>query len=381
MTFLKSGIFVAALFPFAALAEPPATPTPEATKVEAKLKPFARIETYTVLVDSRSGATPMFIISDLRLGVRYTEGIAHGQTTWKLKRPDGKIDFDVRDGFVGVTLPVGFTADFGRVRPKVVDDFGAWGRNGNSYGSMNAVHLGQTIKLPDAETEIHAYYGGDVQLFNGAANWKTAAHHGYAGEKPVKGEKAFVITAKATAMDSIKVAVSYAAESKSVLKVDGTDNTPGLVADMSQLSFSAGYDKDGIAGGLWYNKLNLEKPQSYTAGSKVDTIKTSSITNAEATDASVVGLGASVESTVFGLKDLLQTDDKLAFGGSYEMYGFKEDKNNYNNLTLSAGYLVGKLDFELNLIQVNAKEKNFDDAKGKKADSVTAFVLSSTMEL
>jgi hypothetical protein len=171
--------------------------------------------------------------------------------------------------------------------------------------------------------------------------------------------------------------------------VDDTSKVlSGQVRSIGHLEASLGYDMDGIGGGLIYQQFTAGdiKKATRSAGGKLKT----SETVAKGTDTfTLLGVGMNGDSTLFGVKDLVQTGDKISYALSWSMMSWKnseakgKEKDSYtdkdtNQLVAAVGYKVGGMTTELNFEQKMTKGKVLLNSKGEENKSKSASKMYVT---
>ncbi|WP_186645863.1 hypothetical protein [Fluviispira vulneris] len=216
------------------------------------------------------------------------------------------------------------------------------------------------------------------------------------------GSRAFAgqIGVNANAGDGVVEARAfYSMQANAVTKTSATVSS-NEAADLSNVEASLGYNYKGgmLKGGLWAQSFSVGRTQTANG-----TITSNSITYVDgATDdsftATVVGLGVTGTSDLFGLNNLITSGDKLTYGLGYQMVqghnftnsgassvgvtAFTNQVSALNFYNIAAGYAQGAYSLELNYVGVNSDRPIYADKDGSlNKDSAYLIYLVATIVL
>lgn len=358
------------------------------------------------LMDSRRSTTPDYSLSIPQLNVKVSEGIAKGQLDLRFtgndgSGSDGKEDkyhnnVLIRKAEAGIDLPSKTGFRVGRVRP---GNPAVWGADITTtldgYGGMDGLMLKQEIPLGEGgKIKVAATLGNNLVV----PSSKLARSDVYGEDTgfypSFKKDKAMVASLDLE-LSGVKAGFYYGAEKNQVKKNEAAkiETTPTAAdptkfetksipakktfADVTHLEASLGYDMDGIGAGVAYQLITTAKESEGSIDGKGKVIRTTTVTDKKKKE-SILSLGMNGDSTLFGVKDLVQTGDKLTYALSYAVSatragGEKEADKDKNEVGLSFGYGVGAYNIDFNYAYTFSKAKQFTDKDESKADAKKNF--------
>lgn len=381
-------------------------------EIKPTVTPYGIIQNYFHLMDSSRqnvlDSSPMVV----RIGFKANYGLAIGQiemqatangcdarytkttddagTVTEANNCVDKNQINVRRSDVGLAIKTDggltITPSFGRVRP---GDIGGWGvdvtNTTDGFGSMDGFQLAVKVDLGEGNSvDLGANYGNSVLDVANLANVQLHSGASFARDQSGDNSRGYVLSAKAS-ISGVKAAFFYGGEGNHMVGKVGSANgfaQPKTVADFSRWEAALGYDMGAISAGLtaWQYSWGKEKAVDANENGK---IKVGAETGKKASNVLNYGLGMNGDSTLFGVQDLLQKDDKLTYGLSFikttEDSGVDgADKVNGTQIAVGAGYALGGLQIELNFANWSSSEKVYSNKKGdEKVKSMSAMYLSS----
>lgn len=432
--------------PAAETAKPAADASPLAVLTKA-VTPYGLLGAAIHVVDSAKSNPLNNESLYARFGLKVKEGIAVGQleldpaTTPVEGKPRGLIG--VRHANLGLDLATGTKILFGRYRLGGADGFGADKTYvPDQFSSMDGVALSQKFEFGEGVNltaglavsngmlnigQTEGVYGTDGGgRFNrrksdgSLAPVVAGASNRVFQEKSFKDDRAVVVSLKGEVrgvafaayhgFESNQLVRSEVAAKSEFVPSEADKNVPELketaavakgVADATHTEVSLGYNGiEGISFGGWYTLMTQGKIKSVTKeeGGAIETTSDGQVSY-ERTN---LGVGVMGDSTLFGVKDLLQSGDKLIYSASYAQTNWavggsgadaveadfaqtlKDAAKDSSTVqyVVAGGYKVGGLSLELNLAQEVAEGKIFANSKGEagKTDTQTNVYLATYYE-
>ncbi|MCA2959724.1 MAG: hypothetical protein IOD12_05690 [Silvanigrellales bacterium] len=396
--------------PEASAAAPAPAAAPAAAPVNKSIVPYGVLVGYANLTDSSRANAPDFFQYITRFGLKVSEGVAKAQFELNVngngaQKSDAKdsTSYDtvtIRRADVGLDLPSKTGVRFGRYRlgnPEVwgmdatysVDGFG--GSDGVlvtqgidiSEGNSITLKAGVANALSVPSSENYAYgassptWNSDSKAILGAIDAKFAGvsagvYFGIDGKQKVSKESAAVVDdTKTTTVNEAKAAVL-------------ANYRPA-----THIEAALGYNLDGIGGGVAFQQITLGEVKSYAnEGGKLKDGKTvetfgkgddvqpgkNKVTN------TLISVGVNGDSSLFGLTGIVQTGDKLVYGGSValkstrnsEAKGAAKDAEKDADITqfvVGGGYNAGGFTLELDVAYESTKAKSYSNSKGEAGKS------------
>jgi hypothetical protein len=350
------------------------------------------------LMDSRRSTTPDYALSIPQLNVKISEGIVKGQMDLRFTGNNTEDDkynnrVVIRKAEAGLDLPSKTGFRVGRVRP---GNPAIWGADITTtldgYGGMDGLMLKQEVPLGEGgKIKLAATLGNNLVV--PSSKLARSDYYGY-DQASFKKDKAMVASLDLE-LSGVKAGFYYGAEKNQVKANDPAkvETTPTAAdptkfetksipakktfADVTHLEASLGYDMDGIGAGVAYQLITTAKESEGSIDGKGKVIRTTTVTDKKKKE-SILSLGMNGDSTLFGVKDLVQTGDKLTYALSYAVSakragGEKEADNDKNEVGLSFGYGAGAYNVDLNYAYTFSKAKQFTDKDESKAGAKKNF--------
>jgi hypothetical protein len=381
----------------AAPAAEAAAPATSAGGPELKLTPTARAQVFSTLSDTAKNGF-MFDVYDARLGVNGEYGV--GKFKLDIRFPGNKTDSEawLYEAKVGFGTWLG-TLNTGRIRNTEFVGYGLWDERWTpGFGAIDGIQLATAHEFGPAKVSA------GVTLGNGlGATWANTpglpdGDTGIVNGSAVKTDMATVLTL-GVEVAGAKVYAGYGMDPNRYTALptsddpDTTENeaTTGSVVDLTHAEVGLGYGMEGVTGGVWYAVTT-------TTGTKAvkenegGTVSTTGSAAKDETSNSMLGLGVTVDSRLWGMTNLLQDGDRLAFGVNYSMFSpevdgkVAKDADNKElsetQIGISAGYNAGDVfNTNLHFVMDSSDAKKFSTADGKAETSRTRIVLESGIYL
>ena len=388
-----------------------AAPTPDtsaaapaaAPAVEKSITPYGLLQGYFHLHESQTQTAPSGYQVITRFGLKIKEGIAAGQLELNAKgnnslksKKKTQGDYEgvtIRRADAGLDFASGTSFRIGRYR------FGGasvWGVDStvtmDGFSSADGLMLWQKIAISEGnEVTVKAGLASALSVTkitegNPADNFVYGSRENQTNSKAllvgVSAKISGIIADVYYGMDG-KASTTPATEKVAAKPAEGTtpavpavDAKPAGVQAVTHLEAALGYEMDGIAGGVSFEQTTQGETKTVKSneGGKITT--GDSLNDGKSTQNLLV-VAVNGDSTLFDVKDLLQTGDKLTYGLGFSSYTQKnsvakdDDKKdledaNYTAISVGAGYKVGGLTLELDFVAKTAKGEIYKNAKNDK---------------
>lgn len=360
--------------------------------------PYGLVQSYVNLSDSGRSSTPDFNTKYVRIGLKVAHDMLRGQIETAFLGDAKMLDTNgatpvvydsgmvaIRMANLGMDFSTGTSLRFGRVRPGEVI---AWGLDATSvpdgYAAIDGMMVSHNIALGGENSiGLGLTYGNAMSIDPDLS--ANAGRQMYANSD--KAEKASVVSVKVS-HSNVKAEVMYGMEKNFVIK-RSLDTKVGAGASVAEnathMEASLGYQLPNIGAGVWMQQIVLgaQKPVTANEGGKL----TLGDQTADKTTYSILGLGVTGDSTLFGVNDVWMKDGRYTYGAAYAMRSTRtaglegdaktaQEDADEKELTLGGGWAAGAFSLTLNVKQVSAKAKQYENSKGvKEATSRTSTAL------
>ena len=387
-----ASVGVLALVPAIAFAQEAAPEAAASSAPTLKLTPTARAQVFSTLSDSTKNGFN-FDVFDARLGAVGEYGVAKFKLDVRLPGDKAASEANLYEAKVGFGTWLG-TLNTGRIRNTEFVGYGLWDERWTpGFGAIDGIQLATAHEFGPAKVSAGITLGNGLD-----GTWKGGKTAGLKNGSAEKTDLSTVLTLGVEAMGA-RVYAGLGMEPnryvqapvKDDTSTTGTDESnPGTVADLTHAEIAIGYGMEGVSGGLWY-AVTTQGDTKAVKENKAGTVSTTGDALAKETEQSILGLGVTVDSRLWGMTNLLQDGDRLAFGLNYAMYTPKidgkvdkagDDELTFNEIALSAGYNAGDVyNMNLHFVMDSSDAKQWSDTDGKPQDSRTRIVLETGIYL
>lgn len=396
-------VSVLALVPALALAQEGTTTTEGTTEAAAapaaaaaagpalKLTPRAQAQVFSTLSTSE-GKGFGFDVKDARFGADGEYGVAKFKLQLSLPGDKAVSEVGLYEAKVGFSTWLG-TLNTGRIRNQETLGYGLWDeRFTPGFGAIDGIQLATAHEFGPAKVSAGVTLGNGLD-----GTWLGGKTAGLKNGSAEKTDLSTVLTLGVEAAGA-KVYAGLGMEPNRFVgqddsKTPDTDETFSRAADLTHAEIAVGYGMEGINGGLWYAVTTTDESKAVKEN-KGGAVSTTGDSAKDKQDLSMLGLGVTVDSRLWGMTGLLQDGDRLAFGLNYAMFTPKVDGDvaedgagkelSDNELAISAGYNAADVyNMNLHFVMTSSDAKKFKDSDGVdgKEDSKTRIVLETGLYL